>query len=128
MGTFFTSKHGLGSRGPGGTPPSKPKSSTPPEPGPSSWVLSELCNEDVDDNMVSVKDRVASSELGKENEPGQSILSSSETETVSMERPLIDKTLKFPTDPALFENRAITPSLIEEILMLGPCQPGLNEI
>ena len=30
MGTFFTSKHGLGSRGPGGTPPSKPKSSTPP--------------------------------------------------------------------------------------------------
>ena len=27
--TFFTSKHGLGSRGPGGTPPSKPKSSTP---------------------------------------------------------------------------------------------------
>ena len=32
MGTFFTSKHGLGSRGPGGTPPSKPKSSTPPPP------------------------------------------------------------------------------------------------
>ena len=30
MGTFLTSKHGLGSRGPGGTPPSKPKSSTPP--------------------------------------------------------------------------------------------------
>ena len=30
MGTFFTSKHGLGSRGPDGTPPSKPKSSTPP--------------------------------------------------------------------------------------------------
>ena len=30
MGTFFTSKHGLGSRGPGGIPPSKPKSSTPP--------------------------------------------------------------------------------------------------
>ena len=30
MGTFFTSKHGLGSRGPGDTPPSKPKSSTPP--------------------------------------------------------------------------------------------------
>ena len=30
MGTFFTSKHGLGSRGPGGSPPSKPKSSTPP--------------------------------------------------------------------------------------------------
>ena len=29
MGTFFTSKHGLGFRGPGGTPPSKPKSSTP---------------------------------------------------------------------------------------------------
>ena len=29
MGTFFTSKHGLGSRGPGGTPPSKTKSSTP---------------------------------------------------------------------------------------------------
>ena len=28
--SFFTSKHGLGSRGPGGTPPSKPKSSTPP--------------------------------------------------------------------------------------------------
>ena len=33
MGTFFTSKHGLGSGGPGGTPPSKPKSSTPPPPG-----------------------------------------------------------------------------------------------
>ena len=33
MGTFFTSKHGLGSRGPGGTPPSKPKSSTPPGTG-----------------------------------------------------------------------------------------------
>ena len=30
MGTFFYSKHGLGSQGPGGTPPSKPKSSTPP--------------------------------------------------------------------------------------------------
>ena len=30
MGTFFTSKHGLGSQGPGGTPPSKPKSSAPP--------------------------------------------------------------------------------------------------
>ena len=30
MGTFLTSKHGLGSRGTGGTPPSKPKSSTPP--------------------------------------------------------------------------------------------------
>ena len=30
--TFFTSKHRLGprARGPGGTPPSKPKSSTPP--------------------------------------------------------------------------------------------------
>ena len=97
------------------------------EPGPSSRFLSELCNEDVDDDMVSVRDRVASSELGKENEPGQSILSSSETETASMERPLIDKTLKFPTDPALFANRAITPSLIEEILMLGPCQPGLKE-
>ena len=27
MGTFFTSKHGLGSQGPGSTPPSKPKSS-----------------------------------------------------------------------------------------------------
>ena len=33
MGTFFYSKHGLGSRGPGGTPPSKPKSSTPSPPG-----------------------------------------------------------------------------------------------
>ena len=65
--------------------------------------------------------------MGKENEPGQSILSSPETETASMERPLLDKTLKFPTDPALFANRAITPGLIEEILMLGPCQPGLNE-
>ena len=28
-GYIFYSKHGLGSRGPGGTPPSKPKSSTP---------------------------------------------------------------------------------------------------
>ena len=84
------------------------------------FFLSELCNDDVDDDIVSVQDRVASSELGKENEPGQSILSS--PETASMERPLLDKTLKFPTDPALFANRAITPSLIEEILMLRPCQ------
>ena len=30
-GYIFYSKHGLGSRGPGGTPPSKPKSSTPPD-------------------------------------------------------------------------------------------------
>ena len=37
MGTFFTSKHGLGSRGPGGTPPSKPKSSTPPRIIYSHW-------------------------------------------------------------------------------------------
>ena len=29
-GHIFYSKHGLGSRGPGGTPPSKPKLSTPP--------------------------------------------------------------------------------------------------
>ena len=36
MGTFFTSKHGLGSRCPGGTPPSKPKSSTPP--APNAWI------------------------------------------------------------------------------------------
>ena len=39
MGTFFTSKHGLGSRGPGGTPPSKPKSSTPPGSARVSIVL-----------------------------------------------------------------------------------------
>ena len=41
MGTCFSSKHGLGSRGPGGTPPSKPKSSTPPAGTPVHLGLKE---------------------------------------------------------------------------------------
>lgn len=40
---------------------------------------------------------------------------------------MVDKTQEFPTDPALFANRPLTPTLIEELLSLGPCQPGLND-
>ena len=43
-----------------------------------------------------------------------------------MKQPLVDKTLEFPTDPALYIDTPMTPELTREILKNGPCQPGLN--
>ena len=37
---------------------------------------------------------------------------------------LIDFNTDYPTDPALFENVAIKPSLLRAMLEAGPCQPG----
>ena len=40
--------------------------------------------------------------------------------------PLLDHTHAYPTDPALFLNKPMTPELIREILKEGPCQPGIE--
>ena len=39
---------------------------------------------------------------------------------------LLDTTCPYPTDPALFIDKAMTPELVREILKKGPCQPGLD--
>lgn len=79
-----------------------------------------------DEANSSVQDAVASMELN-DDENNQGLDMDSSPATASITTPLVDKMIKFPTDPALFANRAVTPTLIEELLALGPCQPGLHE-
>ena len=82
-------------------------------------VLAEFIQGDTDSESPMAEGSDSDVPMSDDGDDGESV------PTVTAV-PLLDKTLPYPTDPAHFINKPMSPNLCSAILAEGPCQPGLN--
>lgn len=91
-------------------------SSTDPDQGPQDTVNNATVEMETVEGIPRAKD--------DEDEVDRDI---NDYDSDSKQTYVIDLFTDYPTDPALFENVAITPSLLRAMIEAGPCQPGFDD-